>query len=161
MSAIQPSPKQADTSFRAAVRLLASLMPDAAIATGAEPPLESLAQATEPPRTVGAIILEDAAMRVHRVFEPPVAQFAAFLDGTQASRTLYSCDDGTPIVHGTAAAVIRERRNKRLYTRRHLVEHRLSEVSGMSRQIQPRFTGLGRNVRPMHRLQVTSGTRSG
>jgi len=128
MSANQPSSltaTQADASFRAAVRLLASLMPDAAIATGSEPPLESLAQATEPPRTVGAIIIEDAAMRVHRVFEPPVAQFAAFLDGTQASRTLYSCDDGTPIVHGTAAAVIRERRNKRLYTRRHIVEHRL------------------------------------
>ena len=102
MSAIQPSPSQPDASFRAAVRLFASLMPDAAIATGSEPPLESLAQATEPPRTVGAIIIEDAAMRVHRVFEPPVAQFAAFLDGTQASRTLYSCDDGTPIVHGTA-----------------------------------------------------------
>jgi len=125
MSAIQPSPSQPDASFRAAVRLFASLMPDAAIATGSEPPLESLAQATEPPRTVGAIIIEDAAMRVHRVFEPPVAQFAAFLDGTQASRTLYSCDDGTPIVHGTAAAVIRERRNKRLYTRRHIVAHRL------------------------------------
>jgi hypothetical protein len=64
-------------------------------------------------------------MRAHRVFEPPVAQFAAFLDGTQASRTLYSCDDGTPIVHGTAAAVIRERRNMRLYTRRHIVAHRI------------------------------------
>ena len=126
MSAIQPSsPTQADASFRAAVRLFASLMPDAAIATGSEPPLETLAQATEPPRTVDAIIIEDTTMRAHRVFEPPVAHFAAFLDGTQASRTLYSCDDGTPIIHGTAAAVIRERRNKRLYTRRHVVAHRL------------------------------------
>src|SRR4051812_34238388 len=117
MSAIQPSsPTQADASFRAAVRLLASLMPDAPVATGSEPPLEALAQSTEPPRTVDAILIEDGggAMRAHRVFEPPVVQFAAFLDGTQASRTLYSCDDGTPIVHGTAAAVIRERRNKRL-----------------------------------------------
>jgi hypothetical protein len=126
MSVIQPSsPGQIDASFRAAVRLFASLLPEAAIATGSEPPLESLAQATEPPRTVGAVIIEDGAMRAHRVFEAPVAQFAAFLDGTQASRTLYACDDGTPIVHGTAAAVIRERRNMRLYTRRHIVAHRL------------------------------------
>jgi hypothetical protein len=126
MSATQPSsPSPTDATFRAAVRLLASLLPDAAIATGSEPPLETLARATEPPRTVGAIIIEDGAMRAHRVFEQPVAQFAAFLDGTQASRTLYSCEDGTPIVHGTAAAVIRERRNKRLYTRRHIVAHRL------------------------------------
>jgi len=126
MSVIQPSsPTQADASFRAAVRLLASLMPDAPIATGSEPPLESLAQATEPPRTVDAIIIEDGAMRAHRVVEPPMAQFAAFLDGTQASRTLYSCEDGTPIVHGTAAAVIRERRDMRLHTRRHVVAHRL------------------------------------
>src|SRR4029078_12174895 len=61
----------------------------------------------------------------HRVFEPPIAQFAAFLDGTQVSRMLHCCADGTPIIHGTAAAVIRERRNKRLYTRRHIVARRL------------------------------------
>src|SRR5262245_5039368 len=122
MSAIQPSsPAQADASFRAVVRLLATLLPDAPLATGAEPPLESLAQSTEPPRTVDATIIEDSTMRAHRVFEEPVAQIAAFLDGTQVSRMLHCCDDGTPIIHGTAAAVIRERRNKRLYTRRHIV----------------------------------------
>jgi len=128
MSANQPSSltaTQADASFRAAVRLLASLMPDAAIATGSEPPLESLAQSSEPPRTVDATIIEDGMMRSHRVFEPPIAQFAAFLDGTQLSRMLHCCADGTPIIHGTAAAVIRERRNKRLYTRRHIVARRL------------------------------------
>jgi hypothetical protein len=95
------------------------------VATGSEPPLETFAQAIDPPRTVDAILIEGATMRTHRVFEPPIPEFAAFLDGTQASRTLYSCDDGTPIVHGTAAAVIRERRNKRLFTRRHIVAHRL------------------------------------
>jgi len=64
-------------------------------------------------------------MRAHRVFDEPVTGFAAFLDGTQVSHMILAASDGTPIIHGTVAAVIRERRNRRLYTWRHLVRHRL------------------------------------
>src|SRR4029078_2487672 len=56
-----------------------------------------------------------------------------FWAGPRATRALSSWDDGTPIIHGTAAAVIRERRNKRLYTRRHIVARRLYAHRGCVR----------------------------
>src|SRR4051812_5082286 len=114
-----------DASFRGAMRLLAQLLPGAALASGTEPALELLSRPTEPARTISTIIIEGGAMRTHRVFEQPLAAFAAFLDGTQVSRTIYATEDGTPIIHGTVAAVVRERRNQRLHTWRHLVRHRL------------------------------------
>lgn len=114
-----------DASFRGALRLLTQLLPDSAVSSALEPPLEISPRPMEPPRTIGAILIEGRGMRARRVFDAPVAEFAAFLDGTQVSRTIHATDDGTPIIHGTVAAVIRERRNRRLYTWRHLVRHRL------------------------------------
>ncbi|HSQ28658.1 MAG TPA: hypothetical protein VLN49_02345 [Gemmatimonadaceae bacterium] len=114
-----------DASFRGAMRSLAALLPDANLASVADAPLDQPARPTEPPRTISAVIIEGGALRARRVFDPPDAGIAAFLDGTQASRTVYCTDDGVPIVHGTVAAVVRERRNKRLYTWRHSVAHRL------------------------------------
>ena len=48
----------------------------------------------------------------------------AFLDGVQQSRVV-AYIDGAPIVHGTAAAVVRERRDRRMHTWHSKVEHRL------------------------------------
>ena len=64
-------------------------------------------------------------MRARRVFGDAVATFTAFLDGTQASRVV-AYVDGVPIVHGTVAAVIRVRCNRRLTTwQRPIIERRL------------------------------------
>lgn len=107
------------------MRALASLLPDANLSVPGDSAFESVPLPSEPARTISTILIEDGPMRAHRVFEPPVSGFTAFLDGTQASRVLYASEMGVPVVHGTVAAVVRERRNKRLYTWRHVVTHRL------------------------------------
>jgi hypothetical protein len=47
----------------------------------------------------------------------PIVAFTAFLDGIQSSRALYPDGNSTPIVHGTVAAVIRQRVDRALHTR--------------------------------------------
>lgn len=107
------------------MRVLARLLPDANLALPGESAFDGLPLPSEPARTISTVIIEGGAMRARRVFEPPEPAFAAFLDGTQASTVLYATETGVPVVHGTVAAVVRERRNERLYTWQHLVEHRL------------------------------------
>ena len=67
------------------------------------------------PRLISATVLEKGALRAHRVFDPPRVGFRAFLDGTQRSEVA-SYLGGAPIVLGRAAAVVRERRNRRMHT---------------------------------------------
>src|SRR5207244_1540622 len=102
-------------------------VPDAELIAeaGREPSLESLARPLEPARVIQAEVIEDLELRTHAVAGEPIVGFAAFLDGTQSSRAVHYTCDGAPIVHGTAAAVVRERREKRLFTWRHVVERRL------------------------------------
>lgn len=107
------------------MRVLASLLPGANLAVSGESSFDSVPLPSEPTRTISTVIVEGGAMRARRVFEPAEPGFAAFLDGTQASRVLYATETGVPVVHGTVAAVVRERRSKRLYTWRHVVEQRL------------------------------------
>lgn len=79
----------------------------------------------EHPRLIAAVVLEDAALRARRVPGVPEASFRAFLDGTQVSRVVAHLD-GIPIVHGTAAAVVRERADRRMRTwRQPLVSRRV------------------------------------
>ena len=79
----------------------------------------------DPPRLVAADVLEGRELRARRVFGAPDVGFRAFLDGTQSSRVL-AFANGVPIIHGTAAAVIRERRNRRMSTwHRPIVAQRL------------------------------------
>lgn len=117
-------PVPPDASFRGVQRTLAELLPDGAPG-GGEPTLELLSAPAEPARLISAVIMEGGAMRAHRVSDGPVEGFVAFLDGTQASRVVRYTATGAPIVHGTVAAVIRDRRNRRLYTWLHRVEQRL------------------------------------
>jgi hypothetical protein len=49
------------------------------------------------------------------VFDPPEVAFRAFLDGTQRSEVV-SFLGSAPIILGQAAAVVRERRNRRMHT---------------------------------------------
>jgi hypothetical protein len=107
------------------MRVLAALVPDANLSVAGDGAFESIPVPSEPSRTISTVVIEGGAMRARRVFDPPQPGFAAFLDGTQASRVLYATESGVPLVHGTVAAVVRERRNMRLYTWRHTVERRL------------------------------------
>ncbi len=112
------------TSFTAIARLVAELLPDSQHVDG-EAALELTTASTQPTRLISATIIEGRELRARRVFDPPTVGFAAFLDGTQQSRVVRYLAGGVPIVHGTVAAVIRDRRNQRLFTWRHVVEHRL------------------------------------
>jgi hypothetical protein len=112
------------TSYTAMARLVARLLPDAQHVED-EAALELTTGTTQPARLISATIIEGRELRARRVFDPPAVGFAAFLDGTQQSRVLRYLAAGVPIVHGTVAAVIRDRRNQRLFTWRHAVERRL------------------------------------
>ena len=116
-----PSPQ---LSLHALQRRLAELLPREAVAIGEGTPLEVTTIAGDAPRLIAATMLERGALRAHRIVDAPVATFAAFLDGTQTSRVV-AFPDGVPVVHGTVAAVVRARRNRRLVTWRLLVERAL------------------------------------
>lgn len=100
--------------FHAMQRRLAALLPGGA-ATGGDVPLEVATPSSEPPRLITAIVLESGPMRARRVVGQPAPAFAAFLDGTQTSRVL-AYADGLPVIHGTVAAAVRVRRNRRMVT---------------------------------------------
>jgi hypothetical protein len=102
-------------SVRAVQRQLATLLPEARPAGLGEGTLELASQSTDAPRLISATLLEGGAQRARRVVDPPVAAFRAFLDGTQRSEVA-SFVGSAPIVLGTAAAVVRERRNRRMHT---------------------------------------------
>jgi hypothetical protein len=101
-------------NVRTVQRELAALLPEARPAD-AERTLEFSAQSNDAPRLISATVLEGGALRARRVFGPPAEAFRAFLDGTQCSEVA-SHIGGVPIVVGYVAAVIRERRNRRMHT---------------------------------------------
>jgi hypothetical protein len=106
-------------------RQLRTLAPDFALLTDDEQALEHLTPDARPPRLVRADVVEGSAVRARRVFGEPRPKFAAFLDGTQTS-CVVAYVDGVPVVHGTVAAAVRIRRNRRLTTwHRPIVRRRL------------------------------------
>ena len=112
-------------NVRAVQRQLASLLPEARPAAIGESTLEIAGQANDAPRLISATVLEGGTLRAKRVFEPPTVGFRAFLDGTQRSE-LVGYLGGVPLVLGNVAAVVRERRNRRMHTwHQPLVESRL------------------------------------
>lgn len=100
-------------------------------------------------------VIEGTTLRAHRILEPPVAGFAAFLDGTQRSRVVQYLPGGLPVVHGTVAAAVRVRRNRRLVTWRTIVESRiyLSEAD-----IDPGALGMLRERFQVEDLELSSGS---
>jgi hypothetical protein len=60
-------------------------------------------------------VIESTTVRAHRVVEPPLVGFDAFLDGAQESRVVHY-SDGVPIVFGRVAAVVRQRVLRRMVT---------------------------------------------
>jgi hypothetical protein len=109
-------------AFQDVRRRLANLRPGAATAsTGI---LEHATAAPDAPRIVAAQPIEHSSVGARRVAGAPAVGFDAFLDGTQTSRIL-DFVNGVAVVHGTVAAVIRVRRNRRMATWIQAVEQRL------------------------------------
>ncbi|MDB4879995.1 MAG: hypothetical protein JWL60_1441 [Gemmatimonadetes bacterium] len=102
-------------NVRVLQRQLATLLPDARPARIGEGSLELASQGTDAPRLISATVLEGGPLRARRVFDPPEVAFRAFLDGTQRSEVV-SFLGSAPIILGQAAAVVRERRNRRMHT---------------------------------------------
>ena len=102
-------------NVRTLQRQLAALLPDARPAGEGEGTLELAASSTDAPRLISATVLEGGPLRARRIFEGPIPGFRGFLDGTQRSWPV-SYLGGGPIVLGRVAAVIRERRNRRMHT---------------------------------------------
>lgn len=101
-------------NVRTLQRQLAALLPEARPTGAGEGTLE-LASSIDAPRLISATVLEGGPLRARRVFPAPLAAFRGFLDGTQRSRVV-SHIGSAPIVLGQVAAVVRERRNRRLHT---------------------------------------------
>ncbi|CAN5874435.1 hypothetical protein BH11GEM2_BH11GEM2_36980 [soil metagenome] len=105
-------------------RRLALLLPDSnTVMAGST--LEVASTSYDAPRLISATVLEDAVLRPHVVSGTSTAEFRAFLDGTQRSQVA-TYVGVAPIVQGTVAAVVRERRDRRMHTwRAPLVETRV------------------------------------
>jgi hypothetical protein len=97
-------------------RQLAALLPEVRPTGEGEGTLELTSSWVDAPRLTSATVLEGGGpLRARRVFDAPIPGFRGFLDGTQRSVVLAHLH-GVPLVHGTAAAVVRERRNRRMHT---------------------------------------------
>ena len=104
-----------DAAFHAVQRRLAALLPESPVLAGGAT-LELAGQfLQDKPRLDPPQLLEGKALRAHTVPGTPDARFSAFLDGTQASRVVQYVA-GIPIVHGTVAAVVRAREDRRMRT---------------------------------------------
>jgi hypothetical protein len=117
-------PSSPPSGLHGVQRLLAALFPESENA-GSETPLELTTADARPARVISATIIEDGDLRARLVEGEPQPTFVAFLDGTQSSVVARYQRGGVPIVLGTVAAVVRERRDRRLYTWQHVVERRL------------------------------------
>ena len=119
------APAPIDAGFHAVQRRLAALLPDAeTVGGGASIELASM-MAQDKPRLDPPELLEGNRIEAIDISGDPDARFAAFLDGTQTSRVTHYLA-GVPIVHATVAAVVRERRDRRMTTwRSPLVERRV------------------------------------
>ena len=102
-------------NVRTMQRQMAELLPEARAAGIGASSLEIAGQGKDAPRLISATVLEGGPLRALRV--PGLAQhgFRAFLDGTQRSEVACYLD-GAPIVLGHVAAVVRERRDRRMHT---------------------------------------------
>jgi hypothetical protein len=104
-----------NTSFIAVRRRLATALRDASPA-GAPRPLETSERgAREAPAIREAGVIEGDRLTARPVPGAPEPRFDAFLDGSQLT-LVARWHEAVPIVHGTVAAAIRQRRERRLTT---------------------------------------------
>ena len=102
-------------NLRTLQRQLATLLPEARAVGVGEGTLEIATMGADAPKTMDATVIEGRSLRAHRVFEPPTSAFQGFLDGIQRT-VIYNYIGTVPVILGQAAAVIRERRNRRMHT---------------------------------------------
>ena len=102
-------------NLRTLQRQLATLLPEARAVGVGEGTLEIAAMGADAPRLMSATVIEGSLLRAHRVFEPAIPEFKAFLDGIQRT-VIYKYIGTVPVILGQASAVIRERRNRRMHT---------------------------------------------
>jgi len=101
-------------TFNDVRRRLAALMQGAA-PVASPVPLELVSRGVQDaPSLRDAEPLESGVMRAHVITGLRAPRFAAFLDGAQRSLVLWA--GGVPVVHGTVAAVIRQRNERRMTT---------------------------------------------
>lgn len=111
-------------NLRSLQRRLSTLFPEARTAAG-ESTLELASVTNDAPRLISATVLEGSALIAHRITEPPMPGFRAFLDGTQRSAVVNYLGS-IAVVLGHVSAVVRERRDRRMHTwREPLVETRI------------------------------------
>jgi hypothetical protein len=115
-----PSP---GATFNDVRRRLAARLQGAAPVTSALP-LELLSRGVQDAPSLRDVeVLDAGGMRAHDVAGHAVpSRFAAFLDGAQWSLALWA--GGIPVVHGTVAAVIRKRDERRMSTWRRPIVRR-------------------------------------
>ena len=105
-------------------RRLALLLPDSNAVTAGST-LEIASTSYDAPRLISATVLEGTVLQRHVVAGASDVEFRAFLDGTQRSQVA-TYVGAAPVVQGTVAAVVRERRERRMHTwRSPLVETRV------------------------------------
>jgi hypothetical protein len=149
-----------DASFHSVQRRLAALLPDATPLSGGAT-LELASQfPQDKPRLDPPELIEGRTLRAHVVQGGPLVRFAAFVDGTQTSRVVQYVS-GIPIVHGSVAAVVRVRQDRRMRTwRQPLVSRGLYAPLGLLPD-RARFallesgaevfdTGANRDIESMH-----------
>src|SRR5688572_20680951 len=136
-----------DATFHVVQRRLAELLPDADTLAGGGPLELTGMFGQDKPRLDPPELLEGKSLRVHAVTGTPIVRFSAFLDGTQASRVAQYVG-GIPIVHGSVAAVIRLRRDRRMGTWRvPLVRRRLyAPMSLLPERARDLLAGSGVDV---------------
>lgn len=104
-----------ETTVHAARRRLAALLPSDA-STHPSAPLELQPRGVQDaPALRPADVIEPGGMRARPVGPGASPRFRGFLDGAQWSRVV-AWTSGVPIVHGTIAAVVRQRQDRRLTT---------------------------------------------
>lgn len=103
---------------RASVRQLQRALARAGVGTApsGDAPLEASPDPASPALLEPAPALEGASVVARIVPGEPVAGFAAFLDGIQRSVVASYVNGAVPVVHGTVAAVVRRRHDRRLTT---------------------------------------------
>ena len=117
-----PLDPPADPSLRGALRALRTLFGDEALGSaGTGLPLERTALRGDPPKVAPCVLLESAGARAVAVPEVPLV--AAFLDGVQRSHVV-GYVSGSPLVHASVAAAVRQRVDRRLETWRAPSVHR-------------------------------------
>ena len=112
---VHSSPVEGGTwTLRMLQRQLATLLPESRAASG-DGTLELVSQGNDAPRLISATVLEEGVLRARPVPGTPAPGFRAFLDGTQRSQVA-SYIGNVAVVLGHVAAVVRERRDRRMHT---------------------------------------------